>query len=121
MLESAIVSPMNHKHYGQMDLFQLAGTLAEKVILDHPYQDGNKRAALFAADMFLKINGYQLQKYPMDANEAALNKGLADAHVLVATSQWTSEELGKYYSSIAKRVTETSTEIEEYIKNSVEY
>ena len=45
--------------------------------------------------MFLKINGYQLQKSPVDGNEAALNKGLADAHVLVATSQWASEDLGK--------------------------
>ncbi|KID59689.1 DOC family protein, partial [Metarhizium hybridum] len=66
MLESAIDSPMNHKNYGQTDLFQLAGILAEKVILNHPYQDGNKRTALFAADMFLKINGYQLQKRPME-------------------------------------------------------
>ncbi|KAM3426223.1 hypothetical protein NHJ13734_009583 [Beauveria thailandica] len=118
MLESAIVSPMNHERYGQTDLFQLAGILAEKVILDHPYQDGNKRTALFAADMFLKINGFQIQKSPMDANEAALNKGLADAHVLVATSLWKSEDLGKYYS---KQVTDTSTEIEEYVKDAIEH
>ncbi|KAG8424036.1 hypothetical protein J3458_000872 [Metarhizium acridum] len=85
MLESAIDSPMNHKHYGQNDLFQLAGILAEKVILNHPYQDGNKRTALFAADMFLKMNGYQLHKKPMGKNATELNEGLANAHVLVAS------------------------------------
>ncbi|KAF5121839.1 hypothetical protein E5D57_012309 [Metarhizium anisopliae] len=102
MLESAIDSPMNHKNYGQTDLFQLAGILAEKVILNHPYKDGNKRTALFAADMFLKINGYQLQKKPLENDDTALNQGLTDAHVLVATSQWTSEDLGHYYASVAR-------------------
>lgn len=58
MLESAINSPMNHKYYGQTDLFQLAGVLAEKIIFDHLYQDGNKRTALYVADMFLKMNRY---------------------------------------------------------------
>ncbi|KND88059.1 hypothetical protein TOPH_07253 [Tolypocladium ophioglossoides CBS 100239] len=121
MLESAVSSAMNHKHYGQTDLFQLAGVLAEKVILDHPYQDGNKRTALYAADMFLKINGYQLQKKPMAKNDTELNKGLADAHVFVATSQWTSEELGNYYASIAKPLEAASKEIREYSKDAVEY
>lgn len=62
MLESAIDSPMKHKYHGQTDLFQLARALAEKVILNHPYQDGNNLIALCAADIFLKINGYQLHK-----------------------------------------------------------
>ncbi|KAM4056027.1 fic/DOC family protein [Hirsutella rhossiliensis] len=120
MLESAISSPMNHKHYGQTDIFQLAGVLAQKVILNHPYQDGNKRTALFAADMFLKINGYQLQKEPMAEEDTELNNGLADAHVLVATSEWTAEHLGNYYASIAKPLEDETEEIREYGKNAVE-
>ncbi|POR37081.1 Uncharacterized protein TPAR_02729 [Tolypocladium paradoxum] len=121
MLESATGSPMNHKHYGQTDLFQLAGVLAEKMILDHPFQDGNKRTALFAADMFLKINGYQLQKEPMAKNDTELNKGLSDAHVSVATNQWTSEDLGNYYASIAGPLEDVSKEIREFIKDAVKY
>ncbi|KID81912.1 DOC family protein [Metarhizium guizhouense ARSEF 977] len=120
MLESAIDSPLNHKRYGQTDLFQLAGVLAEKVILNHPYQDGNKRTALFAADMFLKMNGYQLQKKPMGKNDTELNQGLANAHVLVATSQWTSEDLGNYYASVARPLEDVSGEISEYSKDAVE-
>ncbi len=114
MLDSAINSPVNHKHYsGQTDLFQLAGILARKVILNHAYQDGNKRTALYAADMFLKINGYQLQKTPMGADDVDINGGLANAHVAVAKGEWSSEDLGRYYAGIAKPVT-VSEEVTEY-------
>ncbi|KAM0429657.1 hypothetical protein ACHAPT_006263 [Fusarium lateritium] len=100
MLESAINSPVNHEHYGQKDLFVLAGVLAEKIILDHPYQDGNKRTALYAADMFLKLNEHQLQTKPMGKDDVQLDEELSDAHVFVATRKWTPEDLGDYYRSI---------------------
>lgn len=55
---------MNIKHYAKEDdVFQLAANLAEKIMKDHAFQDGNKRTALLAADMFLKINGYYLFWY----------------------------------------------------------
>ncbi|KAK7420291.1 hypothetical protein QQZ08_010491 [Neonectria magnoliae] len=110
MLDSAINSPVNHEHYGQSDLHQLAGVLSEKIILDHAYQDGNKRTALYAADMFLKINGYQVQTEPMGKNDPELDEGLANAHVLTATSQWTSENLGNYYKSITRPLAKVDKE-----------
>lgn len=100
MLGSAVHSPLDHHRYGQTDLFQLAGVLSEKLILNHPYQDGNKRTALFATDMFLRRNGYQLQS----AAGGDDNKALADAHVCVATREWTSEDVGRHHASIAKPV-----------------
>ncbi|GAB0138946.1 hypothetical protein EsDP_00007165 [Epichloe bromicola] len=121
MLESAVDSPRNHKYYGQTDLFQLAGILAEKVILNHAYQDGNKRTALYAADMFLKMNGYQLQKKPMAKNDKDLNEMLANAHVLVATGQWTSADLGNYYASVASPLENITEEIRDYSNDAVEY
>ncbi|CAP93395.1 Pc16g07250 [Penicillium rubens Wisconsin 54-1255] len=48
-------------------------------------RDGNKRTALVAADMFLKINGYTLLNRPF-ANDPN-NKALANAHVAVVTNQ----------------------------------
>jgi prophage maintenance system killer protein len=66
---------------------------------NHAYQDGNKRTALVAADMFLKINGYKLQDTPM-ANDA-VNVDITNAHVAVTTSQWDVKQLGEYYESIA--------------------
>lgn len=64
VLGSVVHSPMNIKHYAKEDdVFQLAANLAEKIMKDHAFQDGNKRTALLAADMFLKINGYYLFWY----------------------------------------------------------
>ncbi|OJJ42426.1 hypothetical protein ASPZODRAFT_137334 [Penicilliopsis zonata CBS 506.65] len=61
LLESVVYLPMNMKHYAKEDdVFQLAANLAEKIMKNHAFQDGNKRTALLAADMFLKINGYYL-------------------------------------------------------------
>lgn len=100
MLDSAIASPMNIKHYQKEEnVFQLAANLAEKIMKNHAYQDGNKRTALIAADMFLRINGYRLQNKSMEHDAA--NYGVANAHVSVATSQWGAKKLGEYYESIA--------------------
>lgn len=102
MLESAAASPLNNKYYGEENIFRLAAILASRIIKNHAFQDGNKRAALYSADMFLKINGYQLQKKPMAPDDEEFNQALADAHVAVATNVWTEEELGEYYESIAQ-------------------
>lgn len=116
MLESAVYSPQNHKHYGQNDLFQLAGILAQKIILNHAYQDGNKRAALVAADMFLKINGYQLQKSPFGKDD--VDEELKRAHVAVATNEWSAENLAECYRGIAKPLNGATSEIERYLSQS---
>ncbi|KAF4120006.1 Fic/DOC family [Geosmithia morbida] len=94
LLESAASAPENNNHYhGQTDLFQLAGILGERTIKNHAFQDGNKRTALIATDMFLKINGVKL-----------IDNGMERAHSLisVAENKWTAEELSEYYRSIAK-------------------
>ncbi|KAM3537013.1 hypothetical protein ARSEF1564_010067 [Beauveria bassiana] len=101
MLASALYSPIRHEQYGQTDLFQLAGLLASKVILNHSYQDGNKRTALYAADMFLKMNGYRLETKPMGTEDAQRNQEIALAQVSAATTQWSSEDLGAYFAKIA--------------------
>lgn len=120
MLESAIHSPMNRKHYAkEEDVFQLAANLAEKIMKNHAFQDGNKRTALLAADMFLKINGYFLQKIPFA--EDINNKGLANAHVAVVTNQWTAEQLGNYYKSVAAPLVPVTAEVMQYRSSAVEY
>jgi death-on-curing family protein len=109
LLDSAVASPMNIKHYEKEEnIFQLAASLSEKIMKNHAYQDGNKRTALVAADMFLKINGYEIQRKPMAHD--AVNDGIVDAIVLVATSQWDAKKLGEYYKSIAKPVEEWSAD-----------
>jgi death-on-curing protein len=60
LLESALARPPNLLAYGRPDLFDLAAAYAQGLVRDHPFIDGNKRAALMAAYVFLDRNGYRL-------------------------------------------------------------
>ena len=54
-LESALLRPQ----IGYYDsLIEEAAALMESLAMNHPFVDGNKRAAFFATDAFLRMNGY---------------------------------------------------------------
>ena len=96
MLESAVDSPVKVQHYeGQNDVFQLAACLSAKLIKNHAFTDGNKRTGMVAALVFLRRNGYQLQKDVFSDDDAA--KSFAEAHTAVAESKSGMEQLGKEY------------------------
>ena len=59
-LESACDRARNHFAYGETDIHRLAATYAEGVAQNHPFAQGNKRAAFGAADLFLFVNGQEL-------------------------------------------------------------
>ena len=42
-----------------------AAALIESLAINHPCVDGNTRIAFAAADVFLRINGWRLQRSPM--------------------------------------------------------
>jgi death on curing protein len=60
LLDSALARPKNLLAYGEPTLFALAAAYAYGIARNHPFLDGNKRAALAAADVFLQLNGYEL-------------------------------------------------------------
>jgi len=47
------------------DIVAEAAALLESLAINHPFVDGNKRIAFAAADVFLRINGWRLQRAPM--------------------------------------------------------
>jgi death-on-curing protein len=61
-VESAVMAVHNHFNYTGGDLFDLAGVLLWHLASDHPFADGNKRAALASALVFLAINGVDLDQ-----------------------------------------------------------
>lgn len=61
LLESALASPRNHHAYTNVDIHDLAAAYAYALSRDHPFHDGNKRAALTAAGVFLELNGFFLR------------------------------------------------------------
>ncbi len=62
-LEAALFRPQTGYY---KDLVAEAAALMESLAINHPFVDGNKRIAFAAADVFLRINGWRLQRRPMD-------------------------------------------------------
>jgi len=61
LLESALYRPRTG-YYG--DLIEMAAALFESLFMNHPFIDGNKRVAFFAADVFLRINSATIKVEP---------------------------------------------------------
>ena len=57
MLESALGRPQNKFAYEDCDLASLAAAYAFGIAKNHPFVDGNKRAALLSVVVFLGLNG----------------------------------------------------------------
>lgn len=55
------------------DIVPEAAALLESLAVSHPFVDGNKRTAFAAADVFLRINGWRLQRAPMQIHAEMLS------------------------------------------------
>jgi death on curing protein len=77
LLESALARPRQKWHYEPAaDLATLAAAYAFGLAKNHPFVDGNKRAALVATYTFLAINGRELEAPEPEA--VAVIVGTAD-------------------------------------------
>ena len=61
-LEAALFRPQTG-YYD--DIVAEAAALFESLAVNHPFVDGNKRVAFAAVDAFLRIDGWRLQRAPM--------------------------------------------------------
>ena len=60
LLESALALPLNLAAYGEPDAAALAAAYGYGISRNHAFIDGNKRTGFVAAELFLRLNGYQL-------------------------------------------------------------
>jgi death-on-curing protein len=60
LLESAIARPVNLAAHGRPDVADLAAAYGVGLARNHPFVDGNKRAAFLAVGLFLALNGRRL-------------------------------------------------------------
>lgn len=60
MLESALARPLQLAAYGDPDIAALAAAYGFGLAKNHPFVDGNKRTAFVAVELFLELNGWQL-------------------------------------------------------------
>jgi len=79
LLESALGRPINKFTYGETDLSALAAAYAFGIARNHPFVDGNKRAAFASIIVFLGLNGIDFDVPPEAATVIIL--GLAAGEI----------------------------------------
>ena len=70
LLDSALARPLNLAAYGEPDAADLAASYGYGLAKNHPFIDGNKRAAFLAAGLFLAMNGLRLRASQAEATVA---------------------------------------------------
>lgn len=59
-------------------LMEKASVLLHSLVLNHPFQDGNKPTALTALGLFLRFNGLELHGSPIEIEDLVVN--VAEQH-----------------------------------------
>lgn len=67
LLDSALARPANLEAYCEPDFADLAAAYGAGLAQNHPFVDGNKRAAFLAVGLFLFLNGHRLKATQVDA------------------------------------------------------
>ena len=78
LLDSALARPVNLALYETPDAAALAASYALGLARNHPFLDGNKRAAFLAVGLFLARNGFRLQATQADATLTMLGLAAGD-------------------------------------------
>jgi death-on-curing protein len=73
LLESALARPLNKHAYGETDLAALAAAYGFGIAKNHPFVDGNKRAAFASIVVFLGLNGIDFMVPPENATAMILS------------------------------------------------
>ena len=70
LLDSALHRPRSGYY---ADLAEMAAALFESLLMNHPFLDGNKRAAFFTTDVFLRLNGWRIEVEADAAHQFVIN------------------------------------------------
>lgn len=73
LLDSALARAQNLAAYGDPDVAALAAAYGAGISQNHPFVDGNKRAAFLSVGLFLALNGYRLVATQAEATLAIMS------------------------------------------------
>ncbi|MGK2953456.1 MAG: type II toxin-antitoxin system death-on-curing family toxin [Thiobacillus sp.] len=90
LFDSALSRPLNLDAYGEPDACALAASYAVALAKNHPFIDGNKRTAFVAMELFLMLNGHELNASDVECVLAML---------AVAGSEWDEATLATWLRS----------------------
>ena len=84
LLDFALARPLNVVAYAgddvAPDVALLAASYATGLAKNHPFVDGNKRAAFLATGLFLYLNGFRLNASQADATLTVLGLAAGDVN-----------------------------------------
>ena len=94
LLLSALSRLENAYHYSEQkpDVAELAAAYGFGLAKNHPFNDANKRTALIAMRLFLKLNGYDLAAPPEDKYKTIISVAASDVSE-GELAQWVRENL----------------------------
>ena len=97
LLLSALSRPENAYHYSdpKLDVAELAAAYDFGLARNHPFNDANKRTALIAMRLFLKLNGYDLVASAKDKYKTIIR---------VAASEISENELAQWIRKNLKEI-----------------
>ena len=78
LLDSALARPQNLLACGEPDVAALAASYGMGVARNHPFIDGNKRAALLGIGLLLHLNGWRLTASQADTTRTMLALAAGD-------------------------------------------
>jgi death-on-curing protein len=84
-LESAVFRPQTGYY---ADAIAEAAALLESLAINHPFIDGNKRVAFGAADVFLRMNGFEITATPDAAYEFLIGLFEAGTFTFAKLEPW---------------------------------
>ena len=89
LLLTALARPENAYHYSDAkpDIAEIAAAYGFRIAKNHPFIDANKRTALIAMRLFLKLNGYDLSNPPEEKYKTIIR---------VCASKISEDELAKW-------------------------
>lgn len=87
LFDSALARPLNLAAYDDPDACALAASYAVALAKNHPFIDGNKRTAFIAMELFLVLNGQELNATDAECVLATL---------AVAASEWDESTLAAW-------------------------
>ncbi|MCD6705077.1 MAG: type II toxin-antitoxin system death-on-curing family toxin [Thiobacillus sp.] len=90
LFDSALARSLNPDAYGDSDACALAASYAVALAKNHPFIDGNKRTAFVAMELFLMLNGHELN---------ATDAECVLAMLAVAASEWDEATLAAWLRS----------------------
>ncbi len=96
LLESALGRPLNMSRYEQVDdIPMLAACYGVALAKNHPFMDGNKRAAFIGMVVFAELNGLRIVADQVEATEVML---------AVASGEMDMEQLAQWLRAQIKTI-----------------